>query len=236
MVKQTNESASQSHADESAVIDQHSLDRQVSAAPAPAPPDPDDLQSLWAPLSMSMTVIRTVNMTVATRPPKDKFIQVYPFGLLESGSPCEYHNCRPVNVFEYKFPGEFEPRLYFVRPGTEVATLLADKGKVSPAILALGQVRNGGLFVWAIKLPTGRNGVADQWAHSRMEIAKHAESKWLKPCKSKSGNGYDFEEPVAVYDDPDWSKIDFDQAIKAACKDRIIDSVEHEAVKEALGL
>ena len=229
MSKQTNKSVPPIHPDESASIEQPS---PVSLVP----PDPNDIRSLRATPPLAMTKLQMTNMPMSTKPPKDKFIRICPFRLPESGSQGDYHNCYPVNLFEYKFPGEFEPRLYCVRPGTDVSTLLTDRGKLFFAILVMGLVRKGGAFIWGLKQPRGLNILADLWAHSRNEVAKTGETQWIKPFKSKSGTGFDFETPVAIYDDPDWSKFDFDQAIKAACKDRIIESVDHEAVKESLGL
>ena len=51
-----------------------------------------------------------------------------------------------------------------------------------------------------------------------------------------SAGGFDYVEPMVQYEDPDWKQIEFDDAIQAACKDRVIETLEHEAVVEALGL
>ncbi len=172
----------------------------------------------------------------STRPPRDKFIRVKPFNIGSTEDLKGYKDCRPVLLFEYQFSGDMTPKTFYVRPGTDVAILLADRGRLKNAVLVLGQVRFGDPFVWELKLPNGQNEIADKWAASRLEIAKVAQSKWLKPVANTTGGGYDYDEPIAKYEDPDWSIISFDEAVKAACNERVVDCQDHPAVQEALGL
>lgn len=202
---------------------------------APPSPNPNDLDSLWAPMPLVQTRTQVLTMRAGPRPPKDKFFRVLPFEMGGDGDATGYSNCRPVYLFEYQFDGDLTPKTFYVRPGTEVATVLAEKDRLRDAILVLGVVRHGSHFVWELKLPNGRNESGDKWAQSRIEIAKTAESKWLKPISNMSAGGYDYVEPMTQYGDPEWL-IKFDDAIQAACKDRIIETLEHEAVVEALGL
>ena len=202
---------------------------------APPSPNPNDLDSLWAPMPLVQTRTQVLTMRAGPRPPKDKFFRILPFEIGGDGDATGYSNCRPVYLFEYQFDGDLTPKTFYVRPGTEVATVLAEKDRLRDAILVLGVVRHGSHFVWELKLPNGRNESGDKWAQSRIEIAKTAESKWLKPVSNMSAGGYDYVEPMTQYGAPEWL-IKFDHAIQAACKDRIIETLEHEAVVEALGL
>ena len=198
---------------------------------------PSDLESLWAPVPLVQTRTQVLAMRAAPRPPKDKFIRVLQFGMGEKEGVIDYENCRPVYLFEYQFEGNLSPKTFYVRPGTEVATVLAEKDRLRDAILVLGVVRNGDFFVWELKLPNGQNDVGDRWAESRIDIAKRAKSEWLKPKAKMSAGGYDYESPMVQYEDPDWSLVQFDDAIKAVCKgEKVISTMDHEAVVEALGL
>ncbi|PAY19088.1 hypothetical protein CKO51_13245 [Rhodopirellula sp. SM50] len=199
-------------------------------------PDPYNLSELWAPVPLVQTRTQMTTIRAATRPPKDKFIRVMKFDTGDGSDVSAYVNCRPVYLFEYTFDGDMSPKSYYVRPGTEVANVLAEKQRLTEALLVLGVVRHGDPFIWELKIPNGRNESADKWARSRLNLAAIAIDKWLKPVANLSGGGYDYEEPIADYDAPDWSKFDFDKAIAVACKDRIIVDMEHDAVKEALGL
>ena len=203
--------------------------------PSSTSPDPNDLDSLWAPMPLVQTRTQVLAMRAGPRPPKDKFFRILPFEIGGAEDANGYINYRPVYLFEYQFDGDMTPKTFYVRPGTEVATVLAEKDRLRDAILVLGVVRHGSHFVWELKLPNGRNESGDKWAQSRLEIAKTAESKWLKPVANMSAGGYDYVEPMTQYGDPEWL-IEFDSAIQAACKDRIIETLEHEAVVEALGL
>ena len=210
---------------------------KVEPSPASTSPDPNDLDSLWAPMPLVQTRTQVLAMRAGPRPPKDKFFRILPFEIGGAEDANGYINYRPVYLFEYQFDGDMTPKTFYVRPGTEVATVLAEKDRLRDAILVLGVVRHGDFFVWELKLPNGRNEVGDRWAESRIDIAQRAQSEWLKPKAKTSAGGYDYESPMVQYEDPDWSLIQFDDAIKAVCKgDKVISTMDHEAVAEALGL
>lgn len=217
---------------------EHSDAVKTDSDPVPASPslDPNDLDSLWAPIPLVQTRTQVLTMRAGPRPPKDKFFRIFPFEIAGAEDANGYQNCRPVYLFEYQFDGDMTSKTFYVRPRTEVATVLAERDRLRDAILVLGIVRHGSHFVWELKIPNGCNESGDKWAQSRLEIAKVAESKWLKPVANMSAGGYDYVEPMAQYEAPDWTMIKFDDAIQAACKDRVIETLEHEAVVEALGL
>ncbi len=207
----------------------------IQKSSKPVSPDPSDLNSLWAPVPLIVTRTKMMTIRAGTRPPKDKFIQVLPFTASADGSIEDYLHCRPVLFFEYQFDGDLAAKTFYVSPGTEVAQLLQEKERLTQALLVLGVVRNGSPFVWELKLPNGQNESADNWARSRFNLAKVAETKWIKPKANIGAGGYDYEEPVAPYDPPNWDDVEFDRAIELACKDRVISTLDHDAVKEALG-
>ena len=209
---------------------------EASPEPEPTGPDPTDLSALWAPQPLVATTTTMMEVRASTRPPKDKFIRVLPFETGDGGDVAAYRNCRPVYLFEYQFDGDLSAKSFYVRPGTEVANLLAEKERLSSALLVLGMVRHGSPFIWELKLPSGRNESADKWAKSRLQLAKIAETKWLKPVANVGAGGYDYAEPLADFDPPDWSKVDYDRAVEVACRDRIIADLDHDAVREAMGL
>ena len=199
-------------------------------------PDPDDLDALWAPTQFASAKRKRLNVRAAPRPPKDKFIQVLQFEM-GGDNLSAYVNCRPVHLFEYAADEDSTPDTFYVLPGTDAFRRLADEGRLKPAILVIGKVLKGETFVWELKLPDGRNKSADKWAESRLQIAKLATTKWIKPCANMAGGGFDYIEPEAVYDSVDWSREDtFEQLVQIACRDRIVKTLDHVAVKEALGL
>jgi len=210
--------------------------KESSQKPAtPDAPDPFDLDALWATAPLEATTTKILAVRASPRPPKDKFIRVRPFSMSDSGKSHECINCRSVYLFEYQFDGDLSAKTFYVMPNTEVFAELSSRELLKQAMLVQGVVRHGSIFIWELKLPAGRNESADRWAHSRLELADRAQREWIKPFADPSGGGYNFRRPCVVYDEPEWS-VSFDDAIKAACKDRVITSLEHEAVKEALGL
>ena len=201
--------------DHNSHVSESSKPQDASTSPSP---NPNDLDSLWAPMPLVQTRTQVLAMRAGPRPPKDKFFRILPFTIGAAGDVDGYKNCRPVYLFEYQFDGDLIPKTFYVRPGTEVASVLAERDRIRDAILVLGVVRHGSHFVWELKIPNGRNESGDKWAHSRIEIAQEAESKWLKPVANTSAGGYDYDEPMAQYEGPDWAQIEFGDAIQAACK------------------
>lgn len=204
-------------------------------ATSPGDPDPFDLDALWATVPLEATTTKVLAVRGSPRAPKDKFIRVHPFRMPESGKSNEYVNCRSVYLFEHQYEGELTAKTFYIPPNTEVFARLSDAGRLKLALVVMGIVRNGSVFIWELKLPAGENETADRWACSRLQVAELAQREWLKPRPNTSAGGYDVQSPYVDYDEPEWP-ISFEDAIKAACKDRVITSMDHEAVKEALGL
>ena len=125
-------------------IVEHSDAVQIGNEPtqASSPPDPNDLDSLWAPIPLVQTRTQVLAMRAGPRPPKDKFFRILPFEMCGGEDAKGYKNCRPVYLFEYQFDGDMTPKTFYVRPGTEVATVLAERDRLRDAILVLGVVRH----------------------------------------------------------------------------------------------
>jgi hypothetical protein len=199
-------------------------------------PDPNDLEALAAPRPLAAAKTLVTKVRASTKPPKGKFIRILPFTIGTFGDLDSYENCYPVYLFEHEPEDKRGTQSYYVQPDTEVASLLDQHGLLKQAILVVGITRARSVFVWELKLPDGRNDLADQWAESRLEVAKSAMQFWVRPKADMSAGGYLEDRPIADYPDPDWSKVDFTDLVKVACKGRVITSTSHESVKDALGL
>lgn len=107
-------------------------------------------------------------------------------------------------------------------------------GEISPALLLTCINRQGDMFVWRIKLP-GADGRSNTWTESALQIAKAAETRWCRMV-SEVGNGhYSHYEPTVAVPDPQWPEISFQEIVRLAFRDRLIDSLDHPVIRELRG-
>jgi hypothetical protein len=104
-------------------------------------------------------------------------------------------------------------------------------GEYFPAILFLTISRQGVLFLWPVRLP-GPDGKQLDWHRSALEAAELARSKWIRVCPNMALGAYEiFESENVNIPEPQWPAPPFDEVLRIAFRDRLIDSVEHPVVK-----
>ena len=212
---------------------EHVNDMTTSAEPgegetiAPKPPvpkpDPTNLKSIICKPKIPITIEETIAVDVVDKPRKEHWFRVRAFDLVEGT------NCWPVNVFEYEHAGEMGKTQYLLDPESEAGKLLLMHGKLKPAVIVLGMYFHGGLFAWCVKTPTGQHRGADKWAHTRVQCAMIAQERWI--TMESGATGYSPRHPVAEFDPPEWGKHDTDELLTLACKDLVIDSMDHEVIR-----
>jgi len=113
-----------------------------------------------------------------------------------------------------------------------------DPDDISYAYLCLTISKSGEVFFWPVKI--SRDGRANRWNDSNLEIAKLARTKWVKRrsrLEDGKGSGYYQEEiPIANFGDPKWPDLTLKQLYDIAFKgDRIIDRVDHPVILKLTG-
>jgi hypothetical protein len=94
--------------------------------------------------------------------------------------------------------------------------------------------RQGGFFLWPIKLP-GSDGKIDDWNKSAMEAANLAKTKWVRLCPNKPMNLYDPSIGPDPQTDPIWPSKSPDEIIRIAFKGRIIENLDHPVIQQLRG-
>jgi hypothetical protein len=184
------------------------------------PPDPFDPESLR--LDQTFTegaAVKKLLTTIPVRKPnRQDFVRVHP-------DPA--WRATPVGILELKEDRE----TYLVTP--IMAVELRDE--VSSATLFTAITRQGTLFLWPVRLPAA-DGRKNEWHRSAHEGAELAMSKWIRVGANMNLGAYEFATALNGLADPAWPDITFNEVLKIAFRDRIIDNPDHPVIKRLRGL
>lgn len=186
----------------------------------PQPPDPFNIETLRCSLNFAdgLGVKKVQGAMPCRKPGKAEFVRVRP------GE--EWRLMTAVLEMERGI----ERQTYLVAPHLWPEL----SGEISPALLLTCVNRQSDMFVWRIKLP-GADGRSNSWTESALQIAKAAETRWCR-LVSDVGNGhYSHFEPTVALTDPQWPEISFQEIIRLAFRDRLIDSLDHPVIRELRG-
>lgn len=115
---------------------------------------------------------------------------------------------------------------YLVTPN-----LLSDLSKEIVACkIFLSTTRNGELFLWPVVFPS-----ENAWHRSAMQAVDTAKTKWVRVVTNHSIPGYELLSPYDKLPDPEWPDMPFNDILRIAFSNRIIESVDHPIVKELRG-
>jgi hypothetical protein len=182
-------------------------------------PDPFDLASLRLDQSFTETAgVRKLLTTVPVRKPNPQdFVRVH------AGS-----NFRDVfAVIELREDRE----TYLVLPG--IARELV--GEFVMATLYTVINRQGVVHLCPVKLP-GPDGKLNEWNRSLGEAAQLAMKRWIRVKANMSLGAYESIEAASVMAEPDWPAVSFQELLRIAFRDRLVDRLDHPVIKRLRGL
>ena len=107
---------------------------------------------------------------------------------------------------------------------------LASEPTFSPRLLIATMNRQGILFLWPIRLP-GADGKIDDWSRSALDAAGEAESRWTRMMANMSLQAYDIIVAPGQVAKPVWPDLTFQQIIRIAFRDRMIDTLDHPVLR-----
>lgn len=182
--------------------------------------DPFDPAALRLDQSYADTVgVKKLLTTVPVRKPnRQDFVRVHP--------DPEYR-LTPAATIEVKDEGE----VYLVTPN--IAPGLA--GEFSTVTLFTTISRQGTLHLWPVKLPDP-DGRYNEWHRSAAEAAERAMSKWVRVTSSRSLGAYELFEASGELPEPVWPEFSFQEILKIAFRDRIVDRPDHPLVQKLKGI
>ena len=181
--------------------------------------DPFDLESLILSQNFAdASGVKKLLTTVPVRKPNPQdFVRVHPS--------ADYR--RDFLILELKDDRES----YLVRP--ELANELAGETVMRTIFTAIN--RQGVLFLWPVTIspPDGR---VNEWWRSAREAAELAVTRWIR-LKANMGLGaYEIFEAQSIMADPQWPELSFQELLRIAFRDRLIDRVDHPVVRRLRGL
>ena len=181
-------------------------------------PDPFDLDALRLSQDFAATVgVKKALTTIPVRrPDRQWFVRVHP-------DPAFRFETAVLELKE-------ESETYLIAPG-----LLSElPGETVPKVLLTTVTRQGNVFLWPIRMPD-ELGKLDEWNRSALEAAKLAEKQWIRLAANRSLGAY---EPFVATGDlpaPEWPDKPFQELVRIAFRDKLIDTLDHPVVKRLQG-
>jgi hypothetical protein len=184
-----------------------------------ANPDPFDLDGLRLSQNFVETAgVRRLLTTVPVRRPNPQdFVRVHAGG--------DYR----MDVLMVDLKDEREH--FLVRP--ELAGELAGETVMKSLFAAIS--RQGVVFLWPVHIPLA-DGKQLEWWRSQREAAELAMSRWIRVKANMSLGAYEMFEAQGVMSEPTWPDASFQELIRIAFRDRMIDRVDHPVIRRLRGL
>jgi hypothetical protein len=132
----------------------------------------------------------------------------------------------PAGIIELKEDRE----IYLVVPA--MANELA--GELAPATLFTAITRQNVLHIWPVKLP-GPDGKHNPWHASAADAAERAMSRWVRVAANMNLGAYEIFEATSTLSEPLWPDLTFEEILKVAFRDRIVDNFDHQIIRRLKG-
>jgi hypothetical protein len=188
----------------------------VKTNPAPDPLDPAALR-LDQSYPDTVGVKKLLTTVPVRKPNRQEFVRVHP-------DPS--YRLTPAAIIEVKEDRE----VYLVTPSMAQAL----PGEFSTVTLFTAISRQRTLFLWQVKLPQP-NGRQNEWHRSAAEGAERAMGRWVRVTSSTALGAYEIFEASGKLPEPVWPDYSFEEILKIAFRDRIVDRPDHPLVQRLQG-
>jgi hypothetical protein len=194
------------------------VDQAANPNPAEAIPDPFDLENLRLSQNFVETAgVKKLLRTVPVRKPnKQDYIRVHPNQQYRDNFP----------VIDLK-----DEREIYIPTARVVSALV---GELVTVTLFTTVNRQGVTFLWPVRLPDP-NGKSNQWWDSARDAAAIAMTRWVRVNSNMSLGAYDLHHAENQKSEPEWPEASFQELIKIAFRDRLIDSLDHPVIRRLRG-
>jgi hypothetical protein len=189
----------------------------MSAPTTSVPEDPFDLTKLRLDQSFveSAGVKRLLTTVPVRKPNPQDFVRVHP-------SP-EYRAA--LAVIELKEDRE----IYLLTP--PIARELP--GEFAMCMMFTTINRQGVIHLWPVRLPAP-DGRTMEWHRSAMDAADMAMRRWIRIKANMSLGAYEIVE-AATTAEPEWPAVTFQELLRIAFRDRLVDRLDHAVIKRLRG-
>lgn len=188
----------------------------TKTSPAPNPFDPAALR-LDQSFAETVGVKKLLTTVPVRKPNRQDFVRVHP-------DPA--YRLTPAAIIELKEDRE----IFLLTP----AMAMELPGEFAVATLFTTVNRQGVLHLWPVKLP-GPDGKYNERHRSSAEAAEIAMRKWVRLTANMSLGAYEVFEATGDLPEPTWPDLPFQEILKIAFRDHIIDSLDHPVVQRLRG-
>jgi hypothetical protein len=96
--------------------------------------------------------------------------------------------------------------------------------------------KRGNVFLWPAKLPTvDGSRAAQSWYMSALMAADKAKEMWVKIIGNRQIGAYDIVLARGDLGDPQWPEHSFEDLIRLAFQEKVIDSPDHPVIRDLNG-
>jgi hypothetical protein len=141
--------------------------------------------------------------------------------------PDQNYRLTPAAIIEVKEDRE----VYLVTP--DMAQALP--GEFATVTLFTTVNRQGTLHLWPVKLPSPE-GRQNEWHRSAAEGAERAMKKWVRVTASMALGAYEIFQASGDLPEPVWPDIPFEEILKIAFRERLVDRPDHPLVQRLRGV
>jgi hypothetical protein len=127
---------------------------------------------------------------------------------------------------------DYEDEIYLIAPPIR-KDLLSETCVVQRRIVT-AITRQGQVFLWPLKPPCP-NGRVISWSQSAFQASNAAKVDWVRVISNMSKKEYEVLRAKGPLAEPAWPKETFNELLKIAFKDRWIDSLDHEILRQLRG-
>jgi hypothetical protein len=108
-------------------------------------------------------------------------------------------------------------------------------GEYATVTLFTAISRQGTLFLWPVKLPSGQRR-QNEWHRSAAEAAERAMKKWSRVTANMSLGAYEVAHAIGDLPEPVWPKHSFQEILEVAFRDRLVDRADHPLLQRLQGI
>jgi len=95
--------------------------------------------------------------------------------------------------------------------------------------------RQGVVFLWPVRLPSP-DGKENEWHRSASDHAKLAMTRWVRVKSNMDLGAYEVFEASSKIPEPTWPDLTFQELLRIAFRDRVVDRHDHPVIKRLRGL
>jgi hypothetical protein len=183
--------------------------------------DPFNLEALRAVPDLETVSVEKVLTTVPVRRPgKNDFFRVHPSE--------DY----AIDNYVLEHESDQERTTYWV--AANLRHVLGDYLRKVRLFTCID--KRGNVFLWPAKLPTvDGSRAAQSWYMSGLLAAEEAKKVWVKIMGNRSIGAYGIIRARGDLGDPQWPEHSFEDLIKLAFRDNLIDNIDHAVVRDLNG-